>query len=150
ESHGAIERVGDEYPVLCFGERGVAVMKGEESVDLVQPIGHGESRVEAKPASGEARPLTPEERECFEGLRALRRRLAQERGVPPYVIFADTALRQIAMQKPTDDGALLAIKGIGRRKLEEFGETLKAFVRDWEASEEDASDVTDADPVPWR
>ena len=58
----------------------------------------------------------------FDALRALRRRLADEQQVPPYVVFHDATLRTIAATRPTDMPALLAIAGIGAAKAERYGE----------------------------
>jgi len=58
----------------------------------------------------------------FDALRALRRRLADEQQVPPYVVFHDATLRTIAATRPTDMAALLAIAGIGAAKAERYGE----------------------------
>ena len=62
------------------------------------------------------------DRELFERLRALRLEIARSRGVPPYVIFHDTTLREMARLRPTTVGALLGIRGVGARKAEDLGE----------------------------
>jgi ATP-dependent DNA helicase RecQ len=59
--------------------------------------------------------------ELFESLRRLRKRLADARGVPPYVIFADATLRQMAAALPLDEVALRSVHGVGARKIQEFG-----------------------------
>ncbi len=63
----------------------------------------------------------------FEQLRALRRRLADEEGVPAFVVFSDATLRGIAAAKPADRQAMLRVSGVGPAKLERYGE---AFLRD--------------------
>ncbi|MGC9349022.1 MAG: RecQ family ATP-dependent DNA helicase [Anaerolineae bacterium] len=65
----------------------------------------------------------------FDRLRSWRRREAKKRGVPPYVIFHDNHLRDIAMAKPQSEKALLAVKGVGSRKLEEYGDAVLKIVR---------------------
>jgi ATP-dependent DNA helicase RecQ len=65
------------------------------------------------------------DRDLFERLRALRLEIARTRGVPPYVIFHDTTLREMARLKPTTLDALRHIYGVGARKAEDLGE---AFV----------------------
>jgi ATP-dependent DNA helicase RecQ len=65
----------------------------------------------------------------FNRLRSWRRREAKKRGVPPYVIFNDRSLRAIAMAKPRSEKALLRIKGVGSRKLEEYGDDVLKIVR---------------------
>ena len=58
----------------------------------------------------------------FESLKALRRRLADERGVPAYVVFSDATLLAMAEARPTTPAGLLAIPGVGPVKLERYGE----------------------------
>jgi len=65
--------------------------------------------------------LQPEDEALFESLRALRRRLADERDVPAYVVFSDATLREMASAQPMTDGELLAISGVGQKKLETYG-----------------------------
>ena len=62
------------------------------------------------------------DRGLFEHLRALRREVAQEREVPPYVVFSDATLRELAAVRPSTRRAMLAIRGVGSHKLEEFGQ----------------------------
>jgi ATP-dependent DNA helicase RecQ len=66
----------------------------------------------------------------FEALRARRLELARERGVPPYVIFHDRTLREIAQRRPASEGELQGINGIGEKKLAEFGDHFLAVIRD--------------------
>ncbi len=60
--------------------------------------------------------------DLFSILRSVRTTEAAKRGVPPYIIFGDKTLREMAFQRPTTDTAFLAISGVGRMKLEQFGE----------------------------
>ena len=63
-------------------------------------------------------------------LRALRRDLASEAGVPPYVVFHDATLREMVQQRPLSEGTLLKISGVGDSKLERFGDALSTLWRD--------------------
>jgi len=65
----------------------------------------------------------------FEALRTLRRTIAEERGVPPYVVFSDASLRDMARVRPTTLDVFRTIKGVGDWKLEAFGERFVAAVR---------------------
>ena len=67
-----------------------------------------------------------EDLQLFERLRDLRKRLADERGVPPYVIFGDATLVEMSRRRPADGEELLDISGVGQVKLERHGE---AFLR---------------------
>jgi ATP-dependent DNA helicase RecQ len=62
----------------------------------------------------------------FEALRAARRAIAAESGVPPYVVFHDSTLREIAAVKPKNLNELARIQGVGATKLERYGEAMLA------------------------
>jgi ATP-dependent DNA helicase RecQ len=68
------------------------------------------------------------DRDLFERLRTLRLEIARSRGVPPYVIFHDTTLREMARVKPRSLAALLGVKGVGARKAEDLGEAFVAVI----------------------
>ena len=68
--------------------------------------------------------------DLFQKLRELRRTLAKERGVPPYVIFNDRTLAEMAAKKPRSIAALLAIKGVGDKKAADLGEAFLAAIGD--------------------
>jgi ATP-dependent DNA helicase RecQ len=89
---------------------------------------HGESK-RPRPSNGNAIPSGEAEFDgnLFERLRALRRRLAEERNVPPFVIFHDSVLKSMSQAVPKDGPELARIKGIGPRKLQEHG---MAFLRE--------------------
>jgi ATP-dependent DNA helicase RecQ len=63
-----------------------------------------------------------EEREQWEALRALRRKLAEEHGVPPYVIFPDSTLLEMLRSQPTSLAEMATVSGVGARKLERYGD----------------------------
>ncbi|TVQ61975.1 MAG: RecQ family ATP-dependent DNA helicase [Phycisphaerales bacterium] len=129
---GALE-VG-EFRTLRFGARGAAVMRGEETVRLGLPMGTrsaGSERPERRSRASselEARPLSVEEKRLFESLRALRKSIAEELGAPPYVVFSDATLRELARSRPADTRAMLRVKGVGPAKLEQFGEAFLAAI----------------------
>ena len=70
----------------------------------------------------------PEDEPLFEALRALRLDLARQQGVPPYVIFHDTTLLDMARQKPRTKDEMAQITGVGRTKLETYGAAFLAVV----------------------
>ena len=74
--------------------------------------------------------LSPDEQPRFDALRELRTRLAREQGVPPYVIFHDRTLREIAASMPDTLEALGGIAGIGSSKLERYGDAVLAALRE--------------------
>ncbi|NEG55995.1 RecQ family ATP-dependent DNA helicase [Bifidobacterium sp. SMA15] len=73
------------------------------------------------PVDADAYVPSDEEDALFERLRALRRTIAQEIGKPPYIVFSDRALRDMARIRPVTDAQFLAVNGVGERKLERYG-----------------------------
>jgi len=116
----------DEYPVLRLGPRAREVLRGHAEVKLRQPAIRKRDVVPgvARPARVAVDDGGPYDRELFQALRAWRRDEAQERGVPPYVIFSDRTLREVARVRPTSRYELRGIYGIGDAKLEAFGDAL--------------------------
>ena len=55
--------------------------------------------------------------------------MAEERGIPPYLIFSDASLREMARERPTTEEAFLQVKGVGLRKLQELGPRFLACIR---------------------
>lgn len=120
--------VDDRFETLAFGDCGVSVMKGLEPIELARPIGTGSEKSERNRRTRASRvvsrrPMNDDEKALFESLRALRKSIAEERGVPPYVVFNDSTLVELALNKPTNRHELLGIRGIGQKKLDEFGRT---------------------------
>jgi ATP-dependent DNA helicase RecQ len=73
---------------------------------------------------------TDADEDLFQRLRALRRELADERDVPAYVVFSDATLRDMARERPADRDALLSVPGVGPVKLERYGDSFLALLRD--------------------
>jgi ATP-dependent DNA helicase RecQ len=111
---------------LEFGPAAKAIMKGEEALKLVLPPKR-ERRGRRGSASGGANPVG---HPLFEALRAKRREIASETGLPPYVIFHDSVLRDMAISRPESLDALGRISGVGARKLEAYGPAFLQVIRE--------------------
>jgi len=111
--------VATEHGGLALGGDARALLKGEGRLDLVVAL--PAERSSRRRRGGEAVP-NPVGDPLFDALRALRRELAREGGVPPYVIFHDSVLREMAAGRPSSLAAMGEIGGIGARKLEAFGD----------------------------
>jgi ATP-dependent DNA helicase RecQ len=128
---GFLRQTDAEFPVLVLTERGVALLKdGSSAPDLV--LARLRRPVKGRPAT-RARVETESwqgvDRDLFERLRALRLEIARQRGVPPYVIFHDATLREMARLKPTTPDALRHVYGVGERKAAELGEVFLEAIR---------------------
>lgn len=104
----------DDFGGLSFGPGAKAILKGEEKVEIVVPPKRAKRRERKGAAEYPHDPL-------FEALRARRREIAAEAGVPPYVVFHDSTLREMAELKPTSVQALSRVGGVGAAKLEKYG-----------------------------
>ena len=116
----------NEHGGLELGPSARPILRGEEDVSLVvPPRKERRSRRNAR-NGGDANPVG---NPLFEALRACRRELAQEAGVPPYVIFHDSTLREMAEQRPSTLAELSHVSGVGHRKLDAYGDAFLAAIR---------------------
>ena len=122
---GVLMQEGDEYPILRLTEKSRGVLRGAEEVRLVQ-VARKEKRRKAKVESESWEGV---DETLFEELRKFRRELASSRGVPPYIILGDRALREVARSRPQTLVELREVYGIGDKKLADFGEGLLQVVR---------------------
>jgi ATP-dependent DNA helicase RecQ len=96
------------------------LLRGETSVRLREDPKEQAARKKPRPATA-AQSLNDEERVLFERLRELRKRIATEQGVPPYVIFHDATLVAMAVDKPRSAGEMLELNGVGKTRLDKYG-----------------------------
>ncbi|WP_334181574.1 DNA helicase RecQ [Novosphingobium sp.] len=116
-----------EHGGLSLGGDARDILKGEASVMIVVPPKREKKRRSGRGAAdGGANPVGDP---LFDALRTLRRDLAQEAGVPPYVVFHDATLREMAAARPSSLAELGEIGGIGARKLEAYGEAFLSVLR---------------------
>ncbi len=112
-----------EHGGLMLGPEARAILKGEAPVELVLPPARAKSA--SRKARGGDHPPDP----IFDALRACRRDLAAEAGVPPYVIFHDATLREMAQIRPKSRTDLALVTGVGTRKLEAYGDAFLAVLK---------------------
>jgi ATP-dependent DNA helicase RecQ len=106
------------FSVLKLTPPALRVLKGGESVVLARPRVKETTRRKTPAA---AMDLGPGDTRLFEALRELRKRLAAEAGVPPYVIFGDAALLEMSRQRPRNEAEFLEVNGVGQVKLARYG-----------------------------
>ncbi|MDK2755912.1 MAG: DNA helicase RecQ [Blastomonas fulva] len=115
----------NEHGGLMLGPGARAILRDEVQLSLVLPP----KRAKRGRRGSEDSP-NPVSNPLFEALRACRRELAQEAGVPPYVIFHDSTLREMTARSPRTLDALSRISGVGTRKLEAYGEAFLQVILD--------------------
>lgn len=128
-AQGCIRKT-EEYAVLNITERGWRVLKGEEVPRLLKPAKKAvwTSRVAADSWQDVDKGL-------FETLRKLRRRLAEKKNVPAFIVFDDAALRDMARRRPKTADAFLEVRGVGEKKNKRYGAEFIAVVKEYCAAE---------------
>jgi len=130
-SMGHIYITADKFPVLKLTPSSVLVLKGQLKVY------HKKSLLERKSASGEKESIAKGDRsanfdeDLFNELRELRYKLSQDKELPPFMIFHDSALKEMAGYFPQDKEAFLTIKGVGLKKYESYGESFIQIINDY-------------------
>lgn len=148
-----LARSPGEYPVLVLTENSASVLRSECDVTLLQPK-RELAKMSTRSADGggrgrkeQERPLSDEELRLFESLRQLRLAVARERNVPPYVVFGDATLREMARLRPRTVGAMAGVKGVGQRKLADLAPRFAAHIDEFcggTGAEEAAAEVATA------
>ncbi len=128
------EDPNDGRPLVTLGDPAAvrAVYRGEREVKLREALlGDKAKRAAKAPRAqmGTALEIADADRPLFEALRVWRRDEAKAQAVPPYVIFADRTLAEIARRRPGDRPALAVVGGVGQAKLDRYGEAVLRVVR---------------------
>ena len=151
-----------EYQILKITEIGRKLLKGEGTVrlrtkasaetDAFSPGSARSNRTSGGrgPRKEKVDSLEGVDAGLFEELRTLRLELAREREVPPYVIFGDSALRDMARLRPTDVEGFLNVRGVGEKKCEDFGEMFIEAIVTYCEEHEVETDIASATPAPVR
>ncbi len=121
---GFIIQTDDTYPVLKISRPGIEIIKGEKTLTVV--------KVKEKKSGTVKRNEVPYNEELFEILRELRKNIAEEQNVAPFIVFSDAVLHQICRAYPQTKEDFLAINGVGEKKFTNYGvffiKTIKDFI----------------------
>jgi len=120
-----LEKTG-EYNVLNVTEKGCSVLKGEDTPRLLKP-----AQKPAKVSKVVEDSWEGVDRGLFEALRKLRAIIARKKGVPAYIVFGDAVLRDMARRRPSTVEGFLEIKGVGDKKIQQYGEVMLDAVKDY-------------------
>jgi ATP-dependent DNA helicase RecQ len=139
---GLLSRTEDERPVLRLNEQSWAVMRGQLPVRLFRPkkLAGLRTRFEEQSWAGA-------DRELFDRMRQWRREAAARRGIAPFMVLPDSVLQQLAIVRPTRLETLRPIRGIGERRLADFGGDLTALIAAYCVERGLACDVAAAAPL---
>ena len=137
---GLLRKNDGDYPTFGVTLEGRRFLSNRETLTLTRRLDDEDTR--RAPSSAGAQSAAPSnyDAELFQELRALRLRLAREGSVPPYVVFNDRTLRDMARAKPRNLDAMLQVNGVGEAKLKKYGsEFLSAIQEHFHAQENCAS-----------
>jgi len=118
----------ESYSSLRLTDTARPLLRGEQRLELRRPVKPVKRTRRSKSATTVS--LADIDDSLWLALRGCRTELAAESGVPPYVVFHDKTLRQMALELPTTRSALGAISGVGEMKLERYGDAFLAVIRD--------------------
>ena len=130
---GLLHQTDGAYPVIVLSTKGLELLKNESSFPGLTLARQRAVRKDAPRAKSrvEAESWQDVDRDLFDRLRAVRLEIARSRGVPPYVIFHDATLREMARLRPRSIDALLTVKGVGARKADDLGDVFLAAITGW-------------------
>ena len=113
--------VSNAHGGLALGGDARSVLTGEQAIAIVEPPKRERRRKRDASPNPVGDPL-------FEALRSLRRELAEEAQIPPYMVFPDSVLRAMTAERPASREAMRSISGVGAKKLEAFGDRFLAEI----------------------
>lgn len=120
---GLVECAPGKFATLSLTPAGVETLRTRTPVTLTKQVDIAEKAARSRIGAIEC------DESLFERLRALRRQLADERGVPAYIIFSDVSLREMARSYPTNTGEFRHVAGVGEQKLKDFAEPFVSEIR---------------------
>lgn len=116
-----VDETTDGYPVLKLNGASWQVLRKQIAVEVAVPQGLTVAQPEVVD--------TPEVMQLLRQLKTLRKQLADQQSVPPYVVFPESALRQMAQRRPQTLEAFSQISGVGSRKLDQYGQVFTDAIR---------------------
>jgi ATP-dependent DNA helicase RecQ len=120
--HGYLYQDIAEYSALKLRPSATGVLRGEVAVQFARPKAHVKAEKKRKVPRSVALTGSDVDEDLFERLRELRREIAEEQGVPAYVVFSDRTLADMAARNPRDRAGFLEVFGVGEAKLERYGD----------------------------
>ena len=128
---GFVQQVISELnTTLQLTESAKAILKGEEPLELAMPRISAISKIAHNP---QRQGVANYDKDLFARLRFLRKQIADKENIPPYIVFNDATLQEMAQYMPTSNIEMLQINGVGSIKLERFGQPFMALIQEHKA-----------------
>ena len=122
--------IGELNPTLQLTESAKAILKGEEPLELAMPRISSISKIAHNP---QRQSVANYDKDLFARLRFLRKQIADKENIPPYIVFNDATLQEMAQYMPTSNIEMLQINGVSSIKLEQFGQPFMALIQEHKA-----------------
>ena len=122
--------IGELNPTLQLTESAKAILKGEEPLELAMPRISAIGKIAHNP---QRQSVANYDKDLFARLRFLRKQIADKENIPPYIVFNDATLQEMAQYMPTSNIEMLQINGVGSIKLERFGQPFMALIQEHKA-----------------
>ncbi|MCK4803556.1 MAG: helix-turn-helix domain-containing protein, partial [Spirochaetes bacterium] len=119
-----IRQDGDKYPVLKLTRKGIDILHGKETIAALKT---GEKKKERRTVEDEI--FSPYDEYLFDRLCVLRKKIAEEQNVPPFIIFSDRTLHEMCRYYPGNLSDMKGISGVGDTKLERYGEVFTGEIK---------------------
>jgi len=119
----------ENYPIIKIGQKGTQFLAEKQSINLPVVV-----QVKTKLTANKTTQKLEYDQTLFQELRYLRKKLADQNNVPPFVIFSDIALQEMAFYYPQNDKSFLKINGVGTTKLTRFGQSFLNIIRTYTQS----------------
>lgn len=126
---------GDEYPTLKLTSKSVSVLKSQITLTMKVPKKEEKAKLSSKSSKSDSVKI---DELLFENLRLLRRKIADEEGVPAYVVFSDAALTDMCAKLPISEEEMLNVTGVGSVKMAKYGSRFLEALKAWKSSETSA------------
>ncbi|MCP5184616.1 MAG: DNA helicase RecQ [Pseudomonadales bacterium] len=128
---GYVTADADRFGALRLTASSRGLLRGEDRLVLREdPVSTGRVKKPKTTRPTGAPELSPEDTALWHALRALRKRIADDEGVPPFVVFQDATLLDMVRQRPTRPTAMLDVHGVGQKRLERYGERFLDVIRE--------------------
>lgn len=122
--------IGELNPTLQLTESAKAILKGEEPLELAMPRISAISKIAHNP---QRQSVANYDKDLFARLRFLRKQIADKENIPPYIVFNDATLQEMAQYMPTSNIEMLQINGVGSIKLERFCQPFMVLIQEHKA-----------------
>jgi ATP-dependent DNA helicase RecQ len=130
-TRGLLVKVDGLYPILRLTDVGKSMLNNKQNITLPKPPPIIENQ---KLKSKKTKPTKSKGNELFEKLRTVRKKLAEQNHVPPYIIFSDVTLKQMSEHLPQTSDSLLKITGVGPVKLTRYGQMFLTAIAEYRAN----------------